>query len=362
MPMNDSPSCDLLARLATARLEDSCTEVLAELLRYREFREAFFALLAVPEIDGPWSIRTQAHNVVAAGRPDLVLDAPDARVVVESKVWAHLTDHQPNEYVVEMLASGRRAKTLAFLVPSSRQRELERLVVERLSQLALREPRVAEVAVRFVSWSSVRDQLARVDVADPVVGYIRDSFGRMVEVHIARPFLEMTDRRMKIVKDPEIVEAFIALHDLVNALRARLLGAGETVTACRGGDGWFGFYSTSGGYQLWLGLFLRAAVADGGRGSLLWAQLPSPGLGDRVVQAGRIVLDADKVQPLWGGLVTPLHLREGGLDAQVEDLLGQVLELRTILGAATQNGSAIGTVAAPGPTGYDSEAGPGGRQ
>ena len=325
----NSPSTSLLANIAGTRVEDSCTEVLAELLRHRQFAEALLSLLGLV-CPSSYEVSTQVVNQTARGRPDLVLVGGGVYLVIESKVWARLTENQPNEYVKDIAAKSNLGnRIVTFLVPEDRLAVVRNKVADRLEALHRQDPSTCEVRVEHLTWTRVRRAFSSVEVSEPLLAYLVESFAQMVETHITVTRLALTEKRQRMLENRDVIESFVALSDLVTRLNTHLERDGDQVKRCGAGEGWFGFSASRGEQTLWIGYVLRAALADDAL-RLLWVHVTDQGAIARLRAEGGEVHEGRIVG--WGGWLTPLKLSSGIPEDQVADLSRQLNELRRLLG------------------------------
>ena len=112
--------------------EDVATDALAYVLESSDAaRRGMTKLIRGITPDLP-SLRFQAQQVEGAIRPDLWGFADnEARVFIENKFWAGLTDNQPTS-CLQQLAAHRQPTLLLVVAPAARERTLWRELLRRL--------------------------------------------------------------------------------------------------------------------------------------------------------------------------------------------------------------------------------------
>jgi hypothetical protein len=339
IPSHSMHPTTVIARLVFAGPEDAHTELLAELLRVPDLQRAFCErVLGLPDrLDQPLNVATQVGNRSAAGFPDLSIEGPGLHILVESKLGAGLTPNQPGEYMRELAIrranSGGRA-LLALLVPVSR---MEHMRVQLRNRLGLPEltGAVAEhhgVGLRLISWAEVAEALRDVQVADPVIAYLRDSFVDLVPRIISYAPVPLTREHIAIVNTQNFALAHVAIADMLDAVRKALKERGEIVAESKGKDlAWGGFTTRPAdnpGLTIWIGYHYRLAVRLPDS-SPLWMQFGGAAFGTnaqaRMRQSDFPLIEAQAYIPEgWGGLMTPLRL---SLSEDQDAHVRQVIEM-----------------------------------
>ncbi len=281
----------LLTRISTLRGEDSCTEVLASLLRCAEFRSPLLRLLGVADghDDIDWDIGTQGSH--EHGRPDLQLSHSKWILRVENKLDAALTDHQPVGYLQDLHRHLTRADTqgfLTFCVPDWRKDGLSAEIEERVNaaiaagQLAPS----AESSVRLITWGQVISALAEATGASPVGEYLRTEFIGLMQEWTRLPHrpVPIGGESLMVLKSPATASAVVELADLVLAIRDELKRRGWSVAPSSGSGDMtnygFSIARKAGGTKVWFGYFFRATAHHSTEHGPLWLQI-----GDSTAQA-----------------------------------------------------------------------------
>lgn len=163
----------VIARRYTSASEDIATDTLAYLLsHYREASEAFVAMARRLQPSLPDILDWQTQDSDAAvdtSRPDLVgRSAGRTRsLLVESKLWAGLTENQPTTYLRRLSADQPGA--LMFIVPDRRRSSVFGEVVRRCQADDELVPdhvdadaycaRIGQRVVAVTTWGNVLDEL-----------------------------------------------------------------------------------------------------------------------------------------------------------------------------------------------------------
>jgi hypothetical protein len=142
-------------------MEDIATDVLAYILDSSEdARSGFMKLLRSIEADLP-ALRFKTQQSEDNSRPDMWgLDGSTARVLVENKFWAGLTENQPVSYL-KLLAKVSEPTVLLLVVPAAREQTIWRELCARMSaaDIAL-TPRAEPAGVVFSATTELGPVLA----------------------------------------------------------------------------------------------------------------------------------------------------------------------------------------------------------
>lgn len=344
MTEESSPSPDLLARMASRGLEDARTELLAELLRHSLVRRTFLRDVLKLTLSNAeacsLAVETQVRNTRAGGTPDLVLEGPRVKIVVENKIDALLTVNQPNEYVKELarwlVEHPDGIAMLGVQGPHARVGHLANACWHRLSvdRGGSTFAQVGSIGIRVFSWQETRDVFERVELDQPDWDFLRLAWLALIP---ARPIVlgPMERRHLQLLMSPAALEADLLMEDLMRDLPVSLVKHGVAVgRQTIGSDhSWRGFDCRGeSGSELWIGVWTRATLQF--EHSRLWCQVYARafgGMGKQHLDRANIRSFAASSVPGGSarGSLVPLEILTGlEHEEQVEQLAQQILRVR----------------------------------
>ncbi len=262
----------LFAAVIGRKREDACTEVLAALLRDDEaWRPTLAALLPEEAIglDRPQTVLTQ--RVADDGsRPDLVLDWPSKRRIVEVKFRAPLTVAQQDGYAVPPVATPGLPSVLYVLGPKSRRNEVCPQIVD---------------DTHFIAWEDVHARLEKTVAAggtERVRFWVEELLAAIRQEAGMSDFRALTPAESDALRGRALPEGLGNALDLVDALRRELaalpatqashsegLAYGFMIDCMLPGEknwAWAGFWMAPwrafGESPLWIQLWSTAPLGD----------------------------------------------------------------------------------------------------
>lgn len=316
--------------------EPAATQALGYILREPEALRAFLAGLAFTGVSfEPSGIQVEA--ALDGGRPDLAVydDGQSARLLVENKFWAGLTEAQPVGYLQELPLDDLVPSALVFIVPETRLRSVWKELTRRCheSELVIGEESKRSEAIcaelpdnrvlAVTSWRSVLDKLW-------VVSSVRD------DVEQLRALTKMMDAEEFLpIGSDELTNAALARRlinyaDLVDLIVEELKqrGIGDTTGLSVSHS-----YHTSGRYLflhgqlgLWLGVHLYH-WRDSGITPLWWVSGKWEWGGVQEVWGKLdVMFEGIREQGEWKSI--PIHLMTGvERDAVVHYAADQIQEI-----------------------------------
>jgi hypothetical protein len=266
--------------------EDVATDALAYVLESSDAaRRGMMKLLRGINPDLPM-LRFKTQQAEGLIRPDIwgFADNEQARVFVENKFWAGLTDNQPVSYL-RRLATGSQPTVLLLIAPAAREQTLWRELVGRLDEAGISisartvAPGVAICGatqlgpiLALTSWTSVLSLLEHEAVDDPAargdiiqLRALCDSADNEAFVPASKE--QVSDQRTAafIVQLGAIVRAAVDLAVTQNVLSVKgtrptssweYIGRYARVAGDEGAGAWigihFGFWRAHGVTPLWL--------------------------------------------------------------------------------------------------------------
>ena len=273
----------IVRRRLSREHENIATESLAYIVSYsNEARSGLMTLLrgVAPTLS---ALRFQTQQPDGDSRPDMWgYDGSEARVFIESKFWANLTERQPVAYL-QKLASRGAPSVLLFVVPEQREvtlwRELSRrLEANRISTVA--QPRTGDVAqwgitslgpvLALTTWSRLISALERPcaeqEQAKSDLVQLR-ALCKAADTDVPISADDITDQRTPamILQLSSIVQKVVDLAEsrgLLHKGRTRPQADWERV-------GRYANFSDEHGVGFWIGIHFRLWRSEGG--TPLWA-------------------------------------------------------------------------------------------
>lgn len=245
-----------LADRFVVQREDLATEALLFILRKSDAASAEILriLSDLGYIQSGTAVFRSQMRFEGGERPDLVAIVDGrARVLLEAKFWAGLTDHQPITYLDTLEKEGNGA--LVFVAPYRRLEilwmELERRIRESGRELGAlvnpfrgaRAATVGEIRLMAVSWNTL---LTRIDQALAIEGEgeLRESLGQLQTLcrrEDTEAFLPITQEELTSSFPRRLEQFGVLVDDAV----ARIVKAGIADTKglrAAAGNGWYGRY------------------------------------------------------------------------------------------------------------------------
>lgn len=334
--MNGSGFLSFIAERYHRKSEDVASDVVTYLINEFPVQDAIRALLTKLGFpDPPFRFRACSRRSGENGIPDIKLYDKDgnARIIIENKFWAILTQNQPCGYLKD---SG--VELVLFVVPKSRVRRIWKEVCRCCARDEMCGPvtdivgyplqplgRIHEKYVAAISWDDLIDVFKQDAENTPELQVFVSQLGRLCEVEEK---MEIRDIRAEHVGEgakvvAEDVYKFMRLvKPIVEAAEAGgFFRANEKQDKSSRGDFHIGFAGELGAWKAWIGFDARVWAKNGE--TPIWIECGDPeNIGDlkRKLQPNREELpwfdDEDQI-------VVPIPLRPS---AHQEIIVGAAVE------------------------------------
>lgn len=324
----------LICELVRQGGENALVEHLAALLRIPSLAELFIAHVVGGDVSpAGYQVKTQVVDPITRARPDVVMSCATRTLWIEAKLDADFTEKQPVIYIEALRALDEGHGHLVMLIKSSRWLKTAHQLRERVGL----PPGVErcfhhqEVPVTLVTWREVRDCFYGHQLKDPVAAYLLTEFVTNIDQYVEMPIVPFQLEMITVLNDPHVLNAMVALEDVLSVLRERLKANGFKTKEERGDLGHTGFNvwpvdDEEQVYGVWVGLLLRAGIAWPGKGPVwlcLWGEAyEDEALLKADVEKMHVV---NEINPFWTGyVISPLTLAGRSTEEAVEGLLTQM--------------------------------------
>lgn len=208
----DRNSSGLIARTEGLSGEPLLTQWLAHLLEQSKYQTVLISFFLGEAMDNAIlrnvTIRPEAAGADGDGRPDIEIGCEELALIVENKFDAGMTKKQPLGYLQILKKRTAEKKTLAFLVPDWRRKEVETILAQHSSK-------AKGVNIRVCTWEDMG-------------GLLKKSFA---DSELIREFSQDIQWRCKVqlplttnelMRASDVLAASLKQRELLNAIRKRL--------------------------------------------------------------------------------------------------------------------------------------------
>jgi len=268
----------LFKRLSGRSGEDISTEVLAHLLssedRYVPFRKLLFnRIFSVPPSSVQVHVETQTQAPFKFGRPDMIILAGEAIIVLENKLGAYLSgDNQLVSYCKVFDESSSLKNYFPLLdIKMVKKRALVFLAPRKIIDLSVS---ASDEACKKHQGKGFFDFLIQRNIIfsplpwEEVLGYLDLMDSLQYELYLfVRDYInqELTQEERMILQNPQVPSAILKLFKFIDELRNNLSARGWSVGRMSQSAYYFGFQIETEKTKLFFGYFL-----------LLWEDFKTP--------------------------------------------------------------------------------------
>lgn len=241
------------------KLEDRFTEALAELLKDQLLLSTFLRTLGIEtRPDKKWEVFPWEKG--DSGIPDLTIQGPDTKIMVEAKIGAGFGDSQIERYaedLVRLRKDGQQKVMLVILRPMRRSRLIKEAKDKALKK-GLKESEVVDVSWEAVT-KKLHESLTELDkTLDEGTRVFTGAFCEIVKqdtFHFGEVPMPLSKEGIDILRSPEVGHAITTAQRLGYELATRVLDSiggmdGRLIKQDNGG-----YTFSVGGKYYWTGFW-----------------------------------------------------------------------------------------------------------